>query len=91
MQSGGVPKYVISNLKINNFKEKYPQENLIAIFLSQINVDEHVSREINTFRLYKGGGGGLGDQPPRNRRFFLKRIKQNGGFSLIFLLFDKAP
>ena len=35
----GVPKYVITNLKINSFKEKNQQENLIAIFLSQINLD----------------------------------------------------
>ena len=30
----GVPKYVITNLKINNFKEKNQQENFIAIFPS---------------------------------------------------------
>ena len=53
----GVPKYVITNLKINNFKGKNQQENLIAILLSQINLDEHVSAKINPFRIYKGGGG----------------------------------
>ena len=52
--------YVITNLKINNFKGKNPQEDLFAIFLSQINLDEHVSTKINTFRIYKGGGGGPG-------------------------------
>ena len=55
LQSGGVPKYVITNLKINNFKEKNQQENLIAIFLSHINLDEHVSTKIYTFRIDKGG------------------------------------
>ena len=50
--------YVITNLKINNFKEKNQQENLIAIFLSQINLDEHVSTKKNTFIIYKGGQRG---------------------------------
>ena len=54
----GVPKYVITDLKINNFKEKNQQENLIAIDLSPINLDEHVSTKINTFRIYKGDLGG---------------------------------
>ena len=35
---GGAPKYVITSLKINKFREN-PQKNLIAIFLSQINLD----------------------------------------------------
>ena len=48
---GGVPKYVITNLKINNFKEKKQKENLIAIFLSQYNLHKHVSMKINTFRI----------------------------------------
>ena len=59
-----VPKYVIGKLKINNFKEKHPQESLIAIFLSQINVDGHVSTKINTFRIDKGGSGGPAPPPP---------------------------
>ena len=53
----GVTKYVITNLKINNFKGKNPQENLIAIFLSQINLDKHVSAKIDTFRMDKEGLG----------------------------------
>ena len=53
-----VPKYVIISLKINNFKGKNQQENLIAIFLSPINLDEHASTKINIFRIYKGGLGG---------------------------------
>ena len=60
MQSGGVPKYVITNLNFNNFKGKNQQENLIAIFLSQTNLDENVSTKINTFRIYNGGPGGGG-------------------------------
>ena len=39
----GVPKYVITNLKINNCKGKNQQENLIALFLSLSNIAEHVS------------------------------------------------
>ena len=34
----GVPKYVITILKINTFQQ---QQNLIAIFFSQINVEVH--------------------------------------------------
>ena len=51
----GRSKVCITNLKSNNFQGKNQQENLIAIFLSQINVDEHVSTKINTFRIYKVG------------------------------------
>ena len=77
------PKYVITNLKINNLRKKNQPENLIGIlFPPEINLDEHVSTKRNTFRIYKGGGG--------SRGFFFK-IKQNGGFSLFFLLFGKAP
>ena len=82
-QSGGIPKYVITNLKINNFKEKNEQENLIAVFLSQNNLDEHVSSKINTFRICKGS---LGARPRKAEDIFLK-IKQNGGFSLFFFYF----
>ena len=39
----GDQKYVITDLKINNFKGRNQQENLIAIFLSQINLHKHVS------------------------------------------------
>ena len=55
---GGGQKYVITNLKINNFKEKNQQEIFIAIFLSQIKLDEHSSTKKNTFRIYKGGQRG---------------------------------
>ena len=39
------------------------QESIIGIFLSQLNLDEHVSIKINTFRIDKGGVGG---EPPRS-------------------------
>ena len=39
----GVPKYVTTNLEINNFKGKNEQEYLTGIFLSPINLDEYVS------------------------------------------------
>ena len=71
--------------KSNNFKEKNQQENVIAIFLSQINLDEHVSTKINTFRIYKGSGGGGASPTPRSRRFFLKKAFP------YFFAFGKAP
>ena len=64
--------------------EKSQQENLIAIFLSQINLDEHVSMKINTFRIYKGVWGGA--IPPEADEI-LKKIKQNEGFSLFYFYF----
>ena len=82
----GIPKYVITNLKINNFKGK-KQENFIAIFLSQTNLHRHVSIKINTFKIDRGVWGA---SPPEAEEIF-KKIKQNGGFSLFFLLFGKAP
>ena len=42
--------------KKQQFKGKNQEENLIAIFLSQISLDEHVSRKINKFE-FKGGLG----------------------------------
>ena len=48
VQSRGIFKYVITNLKSTI---KNQQENLIGIFLSQINLDEHVRMRINTFRI----------------------------------------
>ena len=41
--------------------------------------------KINTFRINKGVWGA-----PEAREFF-KKSKKNGGFSLLFLLFGKAP
>ena len=57
-ESMGRPKVCYYQPKNQQFEEKYQQENLIAIFLSEINLDEHVSTKINTFRIYKGGGLG---------------------------------
>ena len=89
----GRSKVCYYNLKINNFKEKNQQENLIAIYLSQINLHKHVSTKINTFRIYQGGG--VWGLAPQKQKKFLKKIKQNRGFSLFiyffFLLFGKAP
>ena len=62
----GVPKYVTTNLKINNFKEKNQQENLVAKFLSQINLHKHVNMKIDTFRIYQGGYGGLAPKEQKN-------------------------
>ena len=56
---GASQKYVITNLKSTILREKSQQENLIGIFFSQINLDEHVSPKTNTFRNVQGGSGGL--------------------------------
>ena len=74
------PKYVITNLKFNNFKGKNQQENLIAIFLSQSNLDEHVSTKINTYRIKKGGLGGEAEEILKNQTKWR-----------LFLIFGKAP
>ena len=85
----GLPKYVITNLKINNFKEKRkPTKNEIAIFLSNINLDEDVSTKINTFQIYKGG---LGANLPEAEDFFLKLSNKMEAFPYFILLFGKAP
>ena len=82
-QSGGIPKYVITNLKINNFKEKSEQENLIAVFLSQNNLDEHISSKIDTLRIYKGS---LGSRPRKAEDFFKKSNKMEA-FPYFFFFF----
>ena len=85
MQSGGVPKYVITNLKINNFKDnKSTRKRYFRIF-SQMNINEHVSTKINIFRIDKGGLA-----PRRRRNFFLKSNKKEA-LPYFFLLFGRAP
>ena len=79
----GRPKVCCNRPKINNFKEINQQENLIAIFLSQINLDEHVSAKINTKQNLQGGSGG-------QKNFFEKSNKMEA-FPYFFLLFGKAP
>ena len=70
-KNGCYIRYDITNLKFNNCKGKNSKYNLIATFLSPINLDEHVSTKINTFRIYKGGLGGLAAQKQKK---FLKKI-----------------
>ena len=77
----GVPEYAITKLKIQQRTKSQPK-NLIAIFLSQLNLDEHVSTKINTSMITKGGLG--------SRRIFLKNPTKWRLFH-IFLLFGKAP
>ena len=67
---------------------KNQQENLIAKFLSQINLDEHVSAKINTFRINKGGSVGLA---PQKQKKILKNQTKWRLFLILFLLFGKAP
>ena len=55
----GVPKYVIINLKITNFKDnKSTTTKIMRHIFSHV----HVSTTINTITFYKvwGGGGGSG-------------------------------
>ena len=72
-----VPKYVIINLKINNFFIINQQPKFCDVFFSKINPDAHVSTKIDTFIFYKGvWGGGGGAIAPRSQR-----NEKNGGFS----------
>ena len=61
--------------------EIHQQENLIVIFLSQINLDEYISTKINTFRIYKGDQG-VGASPKKE---YLKN--QSKWRLLLFLAF----
>ena len=52
----GRPKVCYYQPKNQQFEgKKINKKTFIAIFLSQINLDEHVSTKTNTFRIYKGG------------------------------------
>ena len=65
--------------KINKFKDnKSTTANLCTIIVSNINLDLHVSTKVNIVTFYNGVWG----IPPQNPKFFLKKIKENGGFSL---------
>ena len=50
----GRPKVCYYQPKNEQFKGKKQQEYLIAIFLSPINLEGHVSTKKNTFRIDKG-------------------------------------
>ena len=63
--------------KYQQFEGKNQQQNLIAM----INVDEHVSTKINTFRIYKRG---LGASPPEAEEFFKKSNKMEAFPYFIF-------
>ena len=53
------PRYVITNLKIHSFKENKSTITKLNCHISHvaINVDEHVSTEISTYRSDKGVWG----------------------------------
>ena len=64
-----VPKYVIINLKINNFRiinQQHPK--FCAICFSKINPDAHVSTKMNAITYNKKGGGVLGAIAPESQR-----------------------
>ena len=66
----GLPKVCYYQPKNQQLKGKNEQENLIGIFLSQINLDEHVSMKINTkYWIYKGVWGA---SPPEAEETFKK-------------------
>ena len=48
---------MLLQFKNPQFEGENQQENLIAIFLSPINLDEHARMKINTFRIDKGVWG----------------------------------
>ena len=68
-----VPKYVITNLKINNSKEKNHHEYSVFIFLSQTNLDEHASAKIKIQLELTGGFWGA--SPPEAEEIFKKSNK----------------
>ena len=74
----GVPKSAITKLKISTFKVNKSITTKVNchIFFPEVNLDVHVIRKLIHLEL--------------SRRNF-KKIKQNGGFSFIFLLFGRAP
>ena len=49
-----VPKYVIINIKINNFLDNKTTTQILCHIFSKINPDAHVSTKINTFTFYMG-------------------------------------
>ena len=74
---------------MNNFKGKYQEEYLIAIFLSESNLDEHVRTRINTFGIYKGGGV-WGAIPPEAEEIFKKSNKMEA-FPYFFCFLARLP
>ena len=65
----------MTNLKTTFFRKK-PTSNLIATFLSQINLDEQAITKINTYSIYKGDlGGGGGASPTEAEEIFKKSNK----------------
>ena len=57
-----VPKYVMINLKLINFKDKKSTATKIICVFSPI---FNVSTKINTFTFYKGGPGAKAHQRPK--------------------------
>ena len=71
---------------MNNFKGKNSTRKRYCHISLQINLDEHVIRKMNTFRIYKGVWGA---SPPEAEEFFKKSNKMEA--FPYFLLFGKAP
>ena len=76
----GVPKYVITNLKIKKIEKKIKKTELPYFSLRSILMSMLVRNKAS--RIYNGVcvGGGLGASPTEAEEYFYK-IKQNGGFS----------
>ena len=82
----GVPKYLIINLKISNFKIMNQQQpKSFAIFFSKINPDAHVSTKMITLIIYKRVCGATAPRSQKKKKKSLK-INQNGGFSFFYLI-----
>ena len=76
----GIQKYVMTILKMNTFQQ---QQNLIAIFFSQINVDVHAIQKWSDRELKRGVWGFT---PPEAEDFFKKSNKMEA-FPLFFFAF----
>ena len=83
----GRPKACYYQPKNQQFEEKNQQENLIAIFLSAINLDEHVSTKIDAFRIYQGVWGAS----PQKQIFLKKSNKMEAFPYLIFAFLARLP
>ena len=87
----GIPKYVISILKINNFKvTKSTTTEINCHIFSPTNIDVHAILKLCYLELKRGvGGWWLPPPPPEAEEFFKNQTKWRL-FLYFFLLFGKA-
>ena len=62
------PKYVIINLKINNFLDNKSTTQICAIFFSKINPNAYNNTKINTFTFYRGMWGTIAPRSQKSEK-----------------------